>query len=618
MGIKSQIIKARETYEVDGIKGLLGLIARRILRRSDAIRDDYRTWVKKYGTLKGSDRKSMERAISGFLFQPRISVLMPVYNPDEAWLRFAIESVRKQVYPNWELCIADDLSTRPHVREVLESYAEKDSRIKITFRTANGHISAASNSALRLATGEFCALLDHDDELSVDALFWLVNEINHHPGVDLIYSDEDKIDVAGVRHSPHFKPDWDPFLFCSFNLITHLACYRTQVLRNVNGFRIGFEGSQDYDLGLRVADSTEPYRIRHIPRVLYHWRSIPGSTAVRPSEKDYAGAAAKKAIEEHLQRRNAQGEVLPAFGGGYHRVSYAIPDRTPVVTLVVCVREVTETLKANVKELFENTDYSSVEFIVVDSSPNASEGSDFKATVLPFKEAYQLPAMRNLAARNARGEVLVFLAEGIRPASSGWLKELVSFAIRPEIGAVGGRILTSDGKVHHAGLALGLGGVVGRVDRAVSRDDGGYMSKALLIHGVSAVSGECLAVKKRLFEEMGGFEETNLAQAFSDVDFCLELKSRGYKNLYTPYAEFLQSQAEAQADRSRAERHMQLKWGDSLVSDPYYNPNLGLESETGALAFPPRVEFSFSKTQHDKDKFPNRVLTGIPMPLGQN
>ncbi len=615
MGVKSTWIRVQQTVKNSGWLALFDRVKARLLRQPDPIRDDYPRWIKKYSELSASERVAMREQIGSFRFQPRISILMPVFNTDERWLRSAIQSVKMQIYPYWELCIADDCSSEPQVRKVLEEFSESDPRIKVSYRQSNGHISAASNSALRLASGEFTALLDHDDELSQDALFWIVNEINLHPDVDLIYTDEDKIDLLGRRHHPHFKPDWDPILFCSLNLVTHLACYRTQVIRNVNGFRVGFEGSQDYDLALRISEVTPPQRIRHIPRILYHWREVPGSTALLPSEKDYATTAAAAAISEHLQRRNLEASVLPAGHGGYHRVSFPISDRVPIVSIILCVPEVTESVRQQVERIRVLTDYTTTEWIVVSSKPSGQLSDRF--AILLFRGPFEELAMRNFAARNSRGEILVFLSPSVTPVNGEWLKELVSFAARPDAGSVGARLLASEGRIYQAGLTLGIDGIAGCTDRLMPKEQVSYLSKVHLIHGTSVVSGECLAIRKKVFEEINGFDETLSDTICGDVDLCLSVRTRGYSNLYTPYAELIQNQIQNPVALPANLERLKMKWGETIHSDPFYNPNLSLSSKEPGLAFPPRIDSTFDSRQQN-DIFPGKVFSGIRMPLQQS
>ncbi len=327
---------------------------------------NYKKWLEKFGALDDAERQQLHDRIELFEDIPLISVLLPVYDVDERWLRLCLESVLKQIYVNWELCIADDCSPKPHVRRVLEEYAAKDERIKVVFRETNGHISAASNTALELAAGEFTVLLDHDDELSADALFWVVNELNSFPTTMMIYSDEDLIDQNGRRYAPKFKPDWSRDLFYSVNIITHLSAYRTSLLRELGGFRLGFEGSQDYDLALRVIEKIDEGAIRHIPRILYHWRVIRGSVAYGGGEKPYAHKRAREALREHFERTGKEAVVTKTVGD-LRRVQYALCKPEPKVSLILVAEDAANGMN-RAHEYLCQTNYSNFEIILVSTA----------------------------------------------------------------------------------------------------------------------------------------------------------------------------------------------------------------------------------------------------------
>ena len=328
----------------------------------------YSRWIRRFDRLRARDRAAIREASARLSYRPLISVLMPVYNTDERWLAKAIGSVRKQLYTNWELCIADDASPDPTVGRVLRRFQSQDSRIKVVFRPVNGHISAASNSALELVTGEFIALFDHDDMLPVHALLAVVHELNRHPDADIVYSDEDRLDELGRRYDAFFKPDWNPELFRGQNIISHLGVYRTAAVRRVGGFRVGLEGSQDYDLALRVVEQTEPRNIRHIPHVLYHWRAIPGSAALGTGEKLYAHDAARRAVQEHLDRVGVRATVAPADHASFHqRVRYALPEPRPRVTIIIPTRDRVDLLARCVRSVISRSTYGSYDIVIIDN-----------------------------------------------------------------------------------------------------------------------------------------------------------------------------------------------------------------------------------------------------------
>ena len=530
-----------------GTKGIRHLLTDKLTQKNypPNIDTDYTGWLESFGTLTKDDCQKIQQHIETFAKKPLISILMPSYNTPELWLRCAIESVLQQLYPYWELCIADDASTKKHVRAILEEYQEKDERIKVVFRTSNGHISTASNSALDIAKGEWIALLDHDDELAKHALYLVAHEINQHPETMFIYSDEDKIDKESKRYDPYFKPDWNPDLFLSYNYVTHLAVYEASLLKKLGGFRQGYEGSQDYDLALRFTENISANNIRHLPYILYHWRSIVGSAAMGHYAKDYAAKAGLRAIRDHLERLNikAQVSLIPNLGTML-RVSYALPKQKPLVSIIIPTRNHHEMLKACLESIWENTNYPNYEIIIADNQSSEVDALDYfeelakenRAKILQYKFPFNYSGINNFAARVANGEVLCFLNNDIKIINKEWLKEMVSHALRPEIGAVGAKLLYPDDTVQHGGVLLGVGGVAGHAHKYFHASDNGYFCRASLIQNFSAVTAACLVVTKKLYDEVGGFDEENLTIAFNDVDFCLRLHEAGYRNIWTPYA----------------------------------------------------------------------------------
>ncbi len=465
--------------------------------------------------------------IDGLERKPLISIIVPVYNVDENWLRLCIDSVRNQRYTNWQMCIADDRSTAAHVRKVLEEYAAADNRIDVVFRETNGHISAASNSALKMATGEFCVLLDHDDELSADALFWLVKEMNDHPTAKMIFSDEDLIDENGRRYEPKFKPDFARDLFYSMNMITHLSAYDTKLLKDIGGFREGLEGSQDYDLALRVIEKIDENQIRHIPRILYHWRAIATSVASGGAAKPYAYEKARQALREHFDRTNIQAEVSTAVND-LNRVSYKVDSEVSISVI------------------------------------SAGEGARSAETAAELNEA----------ARTATGDILIFLDASLEPVSENWKNELASFAQRPEIGAVGGKIVTQHGAIEHSGYVLTEENIIANAHKGYLNDDPGYFFRAGLIGNYSAVSARCFAIGRELFLKIGGFDAENLSSRYFDADLCLRLMQLGFRIVYTPYAEFIETSAFPITEDDEQRIYFEKKWSEFLRHDPFYNQNL--------------------------------------------
>ena len=564
----------------------------------------YPSWVKKFDSLTASERIQMHENIENLKSRPLISVVMPVFNTNPVWLEKAISSVRNQIYPYWELCIADDASTNREVISILERHSHEDARIKVMRRKSNGHISAASNSALELVQGDWVALLDHDDVLADHALFWVANAINENPKCMMIYSDEDKINDFGERSDPYFKCDWNLDLFYSQNMFSHLGVYQAELLRDVGGFRIGMEGSQDYDLAFRCIDKISSEQIHHIPRILYHWRIHADSTAMSSEVKPYAMAAGKKAINDHLTRRGLKAVADSVIYG--YRVRYTLPAALPLVSLIIPTRNGLQLLKQCIESIQNKTNYKNYEIIIINN------GSDERATLhyLAYLEKYSnirvihdsrpfnYSALNNAAVREARGDLIALINNDVEVISPDWLAEMVSHAVRPEVGAVGARLWYPDDTIQHAGVVLGIHGIAEHVHRFLPRGNVGYCGRANLIQSFSAVTAACLLVRKSVYEEVGGLNEVELQVACNDVDFCLRVREAGYRNIWTPYAELYHHESatrgfddtpEKQARSAKEISYMQQRWGDLLLNDPAYSPNLSLDADDFSLAWPPRL-----------------------------
>ncbi|ARP84102.1 glycosyl transferase family 2 [Bordetella genomosp. 8] len=607
-GARNVMRKAWAMYRRDGVAGIrqgLTFISTLVSGRSSLDRNNYEKWVARYDTVTDETRQALTAAVARMPLRPTISVLMPVYNPDPKWLVAAIESVRKQIYPDWELCIADDASGDPRIRETLEQYRAKDARIKIVFRDRNGHISAASNSALELASGEWICLFDHDDLLSEHALFWIAEAIATHPGAGLVYSDEDKITEKDERREPHFKPDWNYTLFLSYNLISHLGAYRTAAVKALGGFRLGYEGAQDYDLALRYVETLRPEQIIHVPRVLYHWRIHASSTAQAGDAKPYALVAGEKALNDHLGRIGvrARATLQPR---GYYRVRYDLPETLPLVSLIIPTRNGESLVRQCIDSIREKTRYSNYEIILVDN------GSDDPAALRYFGELartdgvtvvrddrpFNYSALNNQAVAMARGEFVALVNNDIEVISPDWLGEMVSLALQPGIGAVGARLLYPNNLLQHGGVILGLGGIAGHGHKHFPRNHPGYFYRAILTQEMSAVTAACLLVRRQIYQEVGGLEENKLSVAFNDVDFCIRLRQAGYRNVYAGYAELYHHESvtrgfedtpEKKARFKAESEYMKSTWPGILAADPAYSPNLTRDYEDFSYAWPPRI-----------------------------
>jgi glycosyltransferase involved in cell wall biosynthesis len=571
-------------------------------------KDGYGNWIETYDRLTEDKINALRTEITHMNPLPLISVLMPVYNPSPKFLQETIQSVKAQLYPNWELCIADDNSTDTRIQKLIIKYANDEPRIKYTFRTQNGHISAASNSALELASGEYIALLDHDDLLTPDALYWIANEIINYPNSALIYSDEDKLNAKGKRCNPYFKCDFNYSLLLSHNMICHLGAYKTSLIRHIGGFREGFEGSQDYDLVLRIIEILDDSMIRHIPRVLYHWREHKKSTSLSPGIKPYAHIAALKAINEHLHRVNISATAEPApEAPGMNRVCYHLPINPPEVEIIILTKDKPALISSCIESILDKTTYPGYSITIIDN------GSEERETHQLFSEWHKNPCitifrdntifnfskLNNHAVQRSKANFICLMNNDIEIITPEWLDEMMSHALQTGVGAVGARLWYPNKTLQHGGVILGVGGVAGHAAKHINKGEPGYFCRSCLQQEFSAVTAACLLVKREHYLSVGGLDETNLTIALNDVDFCLKLKNKGLRNLWTPYAEMYHHESasrgyentpEKQARFSKEVEYMKKKWNSNLLHDPAYNPNLSLELEDFSLAWPPRVK----------------------------
>lgn len=565
----------------------------------------YAIWLDFYDKLDAEALQSAKLEAAGLAHSPLVSVLVPTYNTPEPWLRKCLDSVLNQVYPNWELCVADDASTSSATKAILEEYRRRDGRIKVVFRGENGHISAASNSALEMATGEYVALLDHDDELHPFALLECVKAFNSNPRWEMLFTDEDKVDESGERSDPYFKSDWNPDLFFSQNCVCHLTVYRRRLLQEVGGFALGTEGAQDWDLTLRVVERLEPDQIGHVAKVLYHWRMISGSTALAPGEKSYAHLAALKTLGSYFERNRIAAKVLELPGySGYFRVSYEVPSPQPLVSLLIPTKDRVDLLEQCIGSILEKTDYRNFEILILDNGSREPRThryfkritSDARARVVEWPHAFNYSAINNFGARFAEGRVLGLLNNDVEVINPEWLDEMVGHALRPEIGVVGAMLYYPDDTVQHAGVVLGIGGVAGHAYVGMSRGYPGHKHRGRLAQSISAVTAAAAVVRTEVFREVGGLDE-QLQVAFNDIDLCLRVREKGYRNLWTPFAELYHHESatrgyETTPEKARRfrgeERFMRERWGRLLDEDPYYNPNFTLTGAPYTLAYPPR------------------------------
>lgn len=538
-----------------------------------------------------NDNKNSKVEVNNFTYNPLISILVPVYNVPEKWLRLCLNSVVEQTYKNWELCIVDDASPSAHIQMILEEYSQKDNRIKYMRREKNGHISATSNDALNLANGEFIALLDNDDELIPDALAEVVNVLNQNKNLDMIYSDEDKITIDGELIEPHFKPDWSPETFMSNNYICHFTVLRTKIVKEIGGFRVGYEGAQDYDLFLRFTEKTN--RIHHISKVLYHWRMLETSTALNADSKNYAHDAGKLALEDALQRRGLHGEVVQ------YKNSYIVnyePIGNPLVSIIIPTKDHANTLNTCLHSIYELSTYSNFEIIIVNNSSREQETFDLfnyycerkdNIKVIDIDSPFNYSMLNNEAKKHCNGDYIVLLNNDIEVITPNWIELMLGYAQLEHVGAVGAKLLYPDNTVQHCGVVLGMMGLAGHIYKNATLDDDGYFCRLKIPFNYGAVTAACLMVSKEKFELVDGLDE-NLAVAFNDIDFNLKLLDKNYYNVVLPQVMLYHHESKSRGHEDTPEKierfkgeidYMKNKWETKVQQDSTYNQNFDLDSE---------------------------------------
>lgn len=590
------------------------------LRIKRLIGNDYSAFIALNDTLKKTDIRAIRKQVRQLPLRPVITLIMPVQAPIEDFFRAALDSVSGQIYPHWELLLAGDFSADTQSLTIANEYRNKNVQVKIVSVKPGEGLAETLNSALELAQGEFVARINQHDRIPPHALFLLAREINKHPDADLIYTDDDNIDDSNKRLNPRFKPDWNPDMFFSCNYLANFTFYRHARALELGGYRPGFEGAEDYDLALRYLRHTPAARIRHIPRVLYHSRAYGQAVGSTPSHDRREGRgegsahqsttpsplqgegwgegtahhSGKRALAAYFEGSGITVEDGPA--PGLYRIKHPLPAQPPLVSIIIPTRDRVEILKKCIESILQKTDYENWEMLVVDNQSVEPQTHtyfeqiqrDTRIKVIRYEKPFNYSAMNNYAVQFSQGEILALLNNDVEVITGEWLSEMVSHAIRPEIGAVGAKLLYSNGLVQHAGVILGLGGVAGHAHKYLKGGDHGYCHRAIITQNFSAVTGACLVVRKSIYEEVGGLNEVSLAVAFNDIDFCLKLLVAGYRNVYSPYAILYHHESISRGHDDTPEKHalymqefgyMKNSWGDSLKLDPAYNPNLTLEFE---------------------------------------
>lgn len=539
-----------------------------------------------------SDLSVLQQQAKQFTYQPLVSIVMPVYNPNANYLQQAIQSVINQAYTNWQLCIADDASNNEDVKKILTEY-ENHPKINIVYRKTNGHISAASNDALQIVKGEYVAFLDHDDCLSIDALLENVKVLNNDKTIDLLYSDEDKIDNDGNHAQPYFKPNWSPESFLARNYLGHFVVIKSSLLQTTGGFKVGYEGAQDYDLLLRVTEIAN--NIYHIPKILYHWRIHQNSTSINETAKPYAFNAGIKALQDAIERRNIAGEVLLIENlPGFYHIDYRIinPEK---VTVIIPTKNRHTLCETVVSSIFKLTNYPSFEVILIDN--NSSE-PDFFTWVETWKNRepnrfkcitdsgdFNFSRLINLGAKNANGKYLLLLNNDTEVLEESWMSNMVKTAQFDDIGVVGPKLLYPNNTIQHAGVIIGLGGIAGHTFVGFERNASGYFHYLKCVNNYSALTAACIMVRTEVFNKVGGFNE-DLAIEFNDIDFCLQVVKHGYRNVYLPHVTLYHYESISRGHPHRNKKsyaqhlkdvnYFKNRWQNYISNDPCYSPHLSL------------------------------------------
>lgn len=540
--------------------------------------NDYNNWLKE---------NKNETDIEKLNYNPLISILIPVYNISKKYLSECLDSILSQSYENFEVCLVDDCSTLKETKDTLDEYLKKDKRIKVKVRKTNGHISKATNDALKMAKGEFICLVDDDDLLDKNALYETVKVLNDNKQIDMIYSDEDKIDVNERYCDPHFKPDFSPDTLLSLNYICHLTTIRRSIVLEVGGFEVGLEGAQDHDLFLKVTEKTS--RIYHIPKILYHWRMVPGSTSMTISNKSYATDKGAIAIENALKRRKISGHVEKDTVSTYYRVVYDYK-KEPLVSIIIPTRDFVDTLKVCVDSIYKKTIYKNFEIIVANNDSKEKETLDFfrkyekkydNFKVVDCIMEFNYSRINNEAIKKSKGKYIVLLNNDTEVITPNWLNIMVGYAMQKHIGTVGVKLLYPDTSVQHAGVIAGLGGVASHAYIGSSRDDLGMYGRLRVPYDYSANTAACIMVDKKKFNEVGGLEE-NLKVAYNDIDFNFKLLKKGYYNVFLPQVELFHFESKSRGLDTTSEKYkrfliesdyMYKKWSEELKKDKFYNPN---------------------------------------------
>ena len=576
-----------------GVKRTIRKIIRKMQGKKDTV--SYEDFLKKYGVKEEELARQRQEVFEN---GPCFSIAVPLYQTKEKYLREMIESVQAQTYTNWELCLADGSGREHSLQSVVGEYIAKDKRIKYCLLEKNEGIAGNTNEALKMATGDFIVLTDHDDLLSPEALYQCAKAVQREPQTDVIYSDEDKVDMSGKEFfEPHFKSDYNIDLLCTMNYICHLFVVRKDVMERAGLFESCYDGAQDHDFILRCTEKAE--HIVHIPKVLYHWRCHAQSTSENPESKLYAFENGCKAVKAHYDRIGIPAEVEQGPFYGMYRTHYLWKEQ-PLVSILIPNKDHVADLKKCMDSIEEKSTYRNFEFVIVENNSIEEETFAYykeiekrdNVRVLYYKEDFNYSRINNFGAKEANGEYILLLNNDTEMIEPDSMKEMLDICMRPDVGIVGAKLLFEDNTIQHAGVIIGFGGVAGHAFIGQDRDDNGYFSRIISVQDLSAVTAACLMVRRSVFDEVEGLNE-EFKVAFNDIDFCLKVRKAGYLVVYNPYAQFYHYESKSRGQEDSADKVARFqqetglfgeRWGELLENgDPYYNPNLTLDKADFSL-----------------------------------
>lgn len=576
-----------------GLKNTIKKVCQKLSGQRDY--GNYEDFLKKYGVKEEELARQRQEVFEN---GPCFSIAVPLYQTKEKYLGEMIESVQAQTYTNWELCLADGSGREHSLQPVVGEYIAKDKRIKYCLLDSNEGIAGNTNEALKMADGDFVVLTDHDDLLSPEALYQCAKAVQKEPQTDVIYSDEDKVDMSGKKFfEPHFKSDYNIDLLCTMNYICHLFVVRKDVMERAGLFESCYDGAQDHDFILRCTEKAE--HIVHIPKVLYHWRCHAQSTSENPESKLYAFENGCKAVKAHYDRIGIPAEVEQGPFYGMYRTHYLWKEQ-PLVSILIPNKDHVTDLKKCMDSIEEKSTYRNFEFIIVENNSTEEETFAYykeiekrdNVRVLYYKEDFNYSRINNFGAKEANGEYVLLLNNDTEMIEPDSIKEMLDVCMRPDVGIVGAKLIFEDNTIQHAGVIIGFGGVAGHAFIGQDRDDNGYFSRIISVQDLSAVTAACLMVRRSVFDEVEGLNE-EFKVAFNDIDFCLKVRKAGYLVVYNPYAQFYHYESKSRGQEDSADKVARFqqetglfgeRWGELLENgDPYYNPNLTLDKADFSL-----------------------------------